>query len=93
MKFTIKHYYSFGKDLDLRIGKNLISPASWDIIRSEPEKKRLLLSRLLGKECTFAGYLRTKDTYPSLWTPAFKKEAEYPLAGLLGFLLKKQSLG
>ncbi|MBI5715319.1 MAG: hypothetical protein HZC38_18130 [Chloroflexi bacterium] len=38
---------------------------------------------------TFAGYLRTKEMFKSLWLPHYEIEMEQPVGGLESFLLRR----
>lgn len=53
------------------------------------EKKTLLRCLLKRSALTFAGWLRTKDTFLGLWIPYYKVLHELPIGQLTGFLLQK----
>ncbi len=46
-------------------------------------------SLFLGRQLTFAGYLRTKDVFRTLWAPYYFVEEEGIIGGLSGFLLRR----
>jgi len=57
------------------------------------EKVRYLLSLAKGRKPTFAGWLRTRDRFLSLWDRWYQVQEHVPLAGLEGFLLTRRSEG
>lgn len=53
------------------------------------EKLNLLKYRIQGKPVTFAGYLRSKDAFYSLWQGSYRVKGRIRAGGLSGFLLVK----
>lgn len=53
------------------------------------ELKRSVLSRLLRRPLTFAGYIRTRAAFAALWRGHYRIEAEVPVGNLTGFLLAR----
>ncbi len=51
------------------------------------ELKLHVLSRVLGRQLTFAGYVRTKAAFTDLWRPHYRIVGEVLVGDLTGFLL------
>lgn len=54
------------------------------------EKKRYLKYRMLKLPISFAGYLRTRSTFISLWLPYYNIVKEIKVGKLTGFLLERK---
>jgi len=54
-------------------------------------KMRFLKHKMLGRQITFAGYFRTKDTFQNIWVPYYNVKKEISIGQLSGFLLKKNN--
>lgn len=54
------------------------------------EKKKLLRHRMRRRQISFAGYLRTRDTFRILWMSQYNVKKELLIGKLSGFLLEKK---
>lgn len=54
------------------------------------EKVRHILKKLLKKKMSFAGYMRTRDTFEGLWSKYYHNEFYIEKEGVHLFLLKKK---
>jgi hypothetical protein len=67
----------------------LYIPASFLTLRYlYAEKKRYALHKLLRKDISFAGYVRTEKVFRSFWASRYQ-EREFRFGGLKGFLLSR----
>lgn len=55
------------------------------------ELKRHLMSWVIGRRLTFAGYLRTKSAFMDLWEPHYQVVRKVPAGALTGFLLTRHT--